>query len=534
MKREMIKRTAIISAFLALFILIIYSVFGAHVVLFSSGSTSSSVNQSTSVIYNFSVNNTGNQSSLNITMVNVTLPSSFTFVGDTNGTSASGNFSNETSTLTWANDGLVMNNTIRHFWFNASASDAGNYNITIRTINSTSYVETNLTVQVNDTTSPVAEFGTNPSSNYYDRDGNVTFDFRCTDNVNVSNIQVWANWSNGTSNIWHMNYSNSSYSSGAWINLSVNVSEGKDYRWMVYCNDTRGYTNNTTNRTFSVDTHAPEVTFVFPKNDAEYTLNSNGERKVDFKYQVWDNFGTKNCSLYVDDVRVENETPTYNGTTNNTISYTFDNDDTYAWIIGCYDNAGWADNYSERDIVINPYSSASSGGGDEDTEDDTIVNQTVGEVTSTKTISNLLKYAKVTFTVNGTAHTITVLNISSYSAFLKLASLPVIFSAEIGVPKIFDLNENGQDDFSVNLTRVTSGSVYMVLELIPETALDTNLSGNNTVTTDVKSSEPLFTISPESWKWIALALAVIAVAFAVATGIAVQRKKKGSWWKRGR
>jgi hypothetical protein len=104
-----------------------------------------------------------------------------------------------------------------------------------------------------DSTSPVAAQGTNPIDYYNDTDGSITFDLKCTDNVGVSTIQLWTN-STGT---WHANYTNSSYQNNTWLNITITIPDGNNYKWQVWCNDTSGNSNYTNNRTYNVDLLPP-------------------------------------------------------------------------------------------------------------------------------------------------------------------------------------------------------------------------------------------------------------------------------------
>jgi len=112
---------------------------------------------STNVLFNFTINNTDSQGR-NITEINFTLPSYFNFVSNSNGTTAQNwvfnyyltqtgkilRFSNITS------EGLVNNTTAQYFWFNASISMVGFFNISVKTLDTSGEVNTtNVTIEVN-------------------------------------------------------------------------------------------------------------------------------------------------------------------------------------------------------------------------------------------------------------------------------------------------------------------------------------------------------------------------------------------------
>ncbi|MDI3544469.1 MAG: hypothetical protein PWQ28_750, partial [Candidatus Woesearchaeota archaeon] len=139
-------------ASLILFSLIFLS-FG-YAANFNAIVTPTSINEDTEVLLNFTINNT--DTTLNITQVNITLPTDFSFVDDTNGTSASNaTFSNTTTTLNWTNtttEGFIKNGSIQYFWFNVTATQPGTYNVTIDTLDtSTTVNSTNVTITVENT-----------------------------------------------------------------------------------------------------------------------------------------------------------------------------------------------------------------------------------------------------------------------------------------------------------------------------------------------------------------------------------------------
>lgn len=127
-------------------------VLAPHVITASTGTTSFSVDEGISYLYNISINNTDATAEANITQVNITIPGSFTFTANSNGTDAGYlTFTNTTNVLSWKNNsGLIMNLTLKNFWFNATASTRGIYNITVTTLNATGAYSTNISVIVND------------------------------------------------------------------------------------------------------------------------------------------------------------------------------------------------------------------------------------------------------------------------------------------------------------------------------------------------------------------------------------------------
>jgi PGF-pre-PGF domain-containing protein len=191
---------------------------------------------------------------------------------------------------------------------------------------------TNRTFTV-DAISPVAMQGTNPIDNYNSSSSIVVFDLKCSDNKGVNTIQLWGNWTGA----WHANYTNSSYTNNTWLNITVNnISNGRDYKWAVWCNDTLGNSSWAGNRTFAVDTVAPTTTLISPAND----YNSSS-RSITFSCSASDNLNLANITLYGNWTGswIANQT---NSSPRNNTATTFTkiiNNGRYAWNCRACDNS---------------------------------------------------------------------------------------------------------------------------------------------------------------------------------------------------
>ncbi len=250
-------------------------VFAAHVIRTSSGGTSYNLAEDVGFIYNISVNNSDAGQTANITQLNITLPSGFTFIPGANGTTVQNySFVNTSSVLSWSNftyflingsDGSVLN----YFWLNATAATPGNYNITITTLNGTGAFNSNISVTVNDTTipstiafaSPVETDGTNLSRN------NIQVNVSATDNGVIDKIVV--RLYNSTQALV-----NTSISSAGVASYFINFTSLGDgtYRFNATVNDTYNNLNNTATRLITLDTTPPNVsTPVSPVNGGNYS-----------------------------------------------------------------------------------------------------------------------------------------------------------------------------------------------------------------------------------------------------------------------
>ena len=170
-------------------------------------------------VFNISINNTAVAAVNNITQVNITLPSSFTFVSASNATfnNTGGNVSfggtdiiitfNATATsaygsgntLSWnSTNGLVFNNTNTFFHFNVTAATPGSYNITVTMMNSSGgagsgiFNVTNISIIVNDTTIPsnITFQGLTPANGSYLRGDSIFVNFSAYDNGALQSLMT--------------------------------------------------------------------------------------------------------------------------------------------------------------------------------------------------------------------------------------------------------------------------------------------------------------------------------------------------------
>ncbi len=170
------KRLLVLYIFIFL-IASIYFISASHVVTTSTGGTSYSVNQSVIFTYNITINNTDINETASIPQVNITIPTNFKFIANSQGTDSSGSFSNTSNALIWSGEGVIRNSTAKNFWFNANSTSVGNYTLSITTLNSTGSYSSTLNVEI--------------LSGYI----NTTNITSCTENWNCTN---WTNCLNST------------------------------------------------------------------------------------------------------------------------------------------------------------------------------------------------------------------------------------------------------------------------------------------------------------------------------------------------
>jgi hypothetical protein len=231
--------------FLGIFLTLSF-LYAAHLITTSTNTTSFNANEDVSFFYNLTVNNTDLTSLTNITEVNITIPSSFSFLANSNGTNRGAhNFTNTSTILSWANDGLVLNKTHQYFWFNATASTPGNYNLTIVTSNASSTHETNLSVTINDTTAPVISLIA-PAINFSGITTANNFTFNSTDDSTISNCTLIHN----DTIIHSLTNVNNAGGTNGMHNSSFAVAS---YNWSINCTDSAGNVGNSSTRTFTVE-----------------------------------------------------------------------------------------------------------------------------------------------------------------------------------------------------------------------------------------------------------------------------------------
>ncbi|MBI2452452.1 hypothetical protein HYV50_05260, partial [Candidatus Pacearchaeota archaeon] len=262
----------IISLLIVFFLAFVYA---AHVIT----PTSQNVVEDVSTLYNITVNNSDAGQNANITQVNITLPSSFTFVANSNGTdTGQHSFTNTSTVLSWTNLTyfVVNGSALNRFWFNATAATPGNYNITVTTLNATGAFNSNVSVSVNDTTAPDSmTFGTGAESDGANLSrNNIVVNVSATDNAGVNTIRFYLY--NSTSLYNNTNISVSGASASYLINFT-GLADGL-YTFNATANDTSGNQNltGTGSRTVRVDTTFPQISYgTGAENDAANLSRNN-------------------------------------------------------------------------------------------------------------------------------------------------------------------------------------------------------------------------------------------------------------------
>jgi len=101
-----------------------------------------------------------------------------------------------------------------------------------------------------------------PQNGYAHWNFTVVFNVTVSDNLNVTNVSLWGNWTGG----WHLNETNSSGANGTDYVLVKDLSADGDgpYVWSVLACDNETNCRSTGNYTFTIDSQTPGVKFVYP------------------------------------------------------------------------------------------------------------------------------------------------------------------------------------------------------------------------------------------------------------------------------
>jgi len=430
---------------------------------------------------------------VNITQVNITLPTNFTFNLSSDGTNASDvvlvNFTNITGNiLIWTNDTFqfyLLNETnTTTFWFNASASYPGTYEINISVMNTTDTygLATNISVEVNDTTAPNASFGTNPINVTNASTTGVTFDLKCSDGYAVNDIEFWGNFSSGT---WALNQTNATnVANDSFWNVSLNLSDGR-YIWGVYCDDSAGNSDWTdTNRTLIVDTTDPA-----PSASCTASTLSKGSAL------------TCSCSA-TDATSGVNASATTAGSTPDT-----SNTGTFTYTCSATDYSGNSASSTFTYAISGSGGGASSGSTSFYTQGTFIVSDQQFKDSFTKELS---KKQRFKLKVGYETHHVGVVDLTTSTATINISSDPQQIILTVGDERKVEVNNDKYYDVLVTLNSIDNNKANITIKSINELITDEQVSEeqqNQEASEELKDIEapgepPIDTESNLLWLWI--------------------------------
>jgi len=321
-KRELkiFSKTGNIFLFVIIAIFAFSFVLASHIITTSTMTSNFSVNDSVSVLYNITINNTDTLPTQNITAVNISLPSGLIFLEDSNNSNSGFNSSyvNGSGLLVWENDGLIMNESWASFWFNATAYSIGELEINVTTSNATHVVNsTNITVYINDTTAPSIEF---VSPSIVNKENVTTW---IPVNVSVEDIGeidlLSIDLLNSTFNVTNTTNTSSSQYFYNFTNLSDGV-----YYVQVSVNDTAGNLESSSYRQVRVDGTTPLISYASgtEADTSNFTnrtwifvnLSVTESYRKNITFTLYNTTGEVNTTTYTTAINETNWTGLSNGT----------------------------------------------------------------------------------------------------------------------------------------------------------------------------------------------------------------------------
>jgi len=151
-------------------------------------------NSSQNTLYNFTILD-NSTAGVKFVQVNLTVPSGFSILSSTNGTSSASSLSISGNTLSWTNaSGVIFGNSYHFFWFNATnANSVGTSNFIVSELDNFSNTNsTTKSVTLYDVTPPLAGFdgSVTPSNNSKLNQSYIPVKIAASDNVGIDNVSI--------------------------------------------------------------------------------------------------------------------------------------------------------------------------------------------------------------------------------------------------------------------------------------------------------------------------------------------------------
>ncbi len=510
------------SVLLVLLLLIGVGVVFASVAWITQGGTSFSFNETDSQIYNITIDITDVQLK-NVTRVNITLPTGFTFENNSNITNVSNvpneavsvNFSSIGSILSWTNDTIVslinssqltLNQT--YFAFNATASTPGTYNFIVDVIltNGTTITTSNVSVIINDTTAPTAVAfvspglttqGANLSQNSIPIKITVTDEGTDTgkwlSSINIS-LYNYTSAYNVTYLNSSLNYTllNVSSTSSAFINFT-GLADG-DYMINATVNDTQGNKNDSIVLNITLDRVAPTLAF-----SCDHALVNVGD--------------TITCTCSASDA-----TSGVSGAVSYAINPSTTSADNLKAYCSAVDYAGNNASTSLDYTVTGSGVAISNGGGTTYTKTYVVTDEQFIEG-YTKQVK---KNEKIRIKVDGKTHNVGVTGLTSTTATLSIFSTPQEATLSVGDERRFDVDADDYYDVYVKLNKIESNKADVTIKSIHEkvTAETIAQEQQKQESADSQAEEELESKNL-TWLWIVIIVAVVLIG----VGYGVKKKR---------
>lgn len=451
------------------------------------------------LVYRITINNTGDDTAFNITIVE-TYPANTAFITATPPpTSGTNTFliqslnpgQSTTINITLTANSIIANNTVINNTVNATFANSSGQNLTINTTENTTVIQP-------------PRFATNKTANQTTvikgTQLNYTIIVNNTGETTAFNVTVTEGYPSGT--IFHSSQplpvtSNNTFSIGTLqpnqattINITVNTTSilvngsSMTNTFNVTANRTDGRNISSGNSTATtvigfpviavVKTDTPDP--VRPGNTLTYqiTITNNGD-EIAYNVMAVEDYPTNVIlntaqpapspgnntfnignllpgQTFVINITL-NVSSTFLGLLNNTVNVTFTNTTGQALTV----------NATQSTTVSNP-PPAGQGGGSGGGGGASGVSTTTSMSGNTMNTAYLRPGDKVKFTVQTEEHTMTVLNVISDTVSIRIASVPQEFALKKGAVQTVDVNKDGTQDLRVSVVDIAYSKALFKLE----------------------------------------------------------------------
>ncbi|MBI5804226.1 hypothetical protein HY450_03215 [Candidatus Pacearchaeota archaeon] len=476
---------------LVVLILFAYFVIGAHIVKNSvNGAAGFGMAQSDTAnsILNITVNNTnlgpgGLNESSNITQINITLPIGLFFVNSTNDSVVatagavvkftylnftSGNvltFINETILLNGSNN-ITTSTNVGQFVFNVSAngSAVGVFNISVIVMNgSLGTSQHNLTIKINDTTTPVIEFNNGSTTGPFANTSSIFINVTVTE-VNEQNRSFIINGTSGivnktvlTDRTVAVNFTQTNLSDG-WYNISVLVSDKGP------SNLNTPNTASSPQRVVILDRTAPVVTFtctpaLVSVGDTVTCSCSGTDATSGVKTTTYTvNPSTSDTGTFSPSCGVTDYT---GNSASKTASYTVE--------LGSSSGGGGSSGGSGGDSSSTPSTGTGTTPEVEEVEWSQTYQQNDEDFSVKSSVSQeLASLERVTILLSDEEHFVGVKSLTESSVIIQVGSVVEEATLNVGESEKFDLTQDGYYDVKITLVSITDGKANLIMDSINE------------------------------------------------------------------
>jgi len=311
-----------------------------------------------------------------------------------------------------------------------------------------------------------------PVQEGYSNSTSITFNCSLTDNLALSNVTLYGNWSGS----WIANETKSLTGTSSSTTFLKTFGNNTFYKWNCYGCDTLNNCNfSSSNRTLLIDSIKPVVKLVSPSDGTNTTTTSQI-----FQFNVTDNFNINNCSLYLDNDLELTKTSISNGSTVSFSTVSLASSVSglgYTWYVICYDKSGNLNSTDHWHLTVKTSSSS------EESETQNITWTTTYLLSliegNTKQLS---AKERIRVTVNSSTHYVGVISLTSSSAIINVSSTPQQATFNIGDEKKFEVTGDTYYDVLVKLNSISNGkanvSINTIYEKMPSLGgeITTNLS----------------------------------------------------------